>query len=400
MLKARTDSSVLLDVTRLVTRSWTARRSTGIDRVSYAYLRHYRSRALAVVQYRGLIRVADAAASEKLFEMLLGPPLEFRRQFVPWLLKELVRKRGAGDHAGKPYINVGDSDFDLASHHAWTAREQLRPFYMLHDLIPMRHPHFTRPHAVERHRGRVLGAIRNGHGIILSSQTVAGHLSAFATDQGLTLPERMLAPLGAQDWSAAADACARSDPPYFVCIGTIEPRKNHALLLKVWSRLTKVLGEQCPRLIIIGQTGKLTGDILNPLKQDRALAANVEVLHDCSDERAAAYLAGARAVLMPSLAEGFGLPVIEALQARVPVIAADVPIMREITQGCATLIAGDDVAGWAKVAQAGDDFFDAAKARTRDFRAPKWGTHFALVDALISADGLKSAAPCESSLAA
>ena len=65
--------AVLLDVTRLVSRSWTARQSSGIDRVCYAYLKHFRPRALAVVQHRGVVRVFDARRSERLFDLLLGP---------------------------------------------------------------------------------------------------------------------------------------------------------------------------------------------------------------------------------------------------------------------------------------------------------------------------------------
>ena len=73
----------------------------------------------------------------------------------------------------------------------------------------------------------------------------------------------------------------------------------------------------------------------------------------------------ARALLATSFAEGYGLPVVEALELGVPVIAADLPIFREVTRGCATLIATIDGAAWRRAVTA---LADAGSPEAREAR--------------------------------
>ena len=131
-----------------------------------------------------------------------------------------------------------------------------------------------------------------------------------------------------QDWmnATAPDAGlrARLDLPadYLVFVGTREPRKGLPTLLAAHRVLRSRIGAACPDLVLIGQQG--WGDT-----------------HDLHDGvRVAGYLpqgvlprvvAGARALVLPSVAEGFGMPVIEALAAGCAVVASDIPVLAEAT---------------------------------------------------------------------
>ena len=177
------DRPYLLDVTRLVARSWTGRRATGIDRVCLAYLRHFRTKARAVVQYRGVVRALPVAQSDMLFDMLEGSDARFRRELMRITPATLFSRSTNPAVAGATYINCSHTDFDLAGHSRWVNANSLRPVYFLHDLIPITHPELCRPVAVRRHLQRLLSALRMASGIIVNSQSTAEELRRFAQDR-------------------------------------------------------------------------------------------------------------------------------------------------------------------------------------------------------------------------
>ncbi|WP_337661052.1 glycosyltransferase family 4 protein [Erythrobacter sp. Alg231-14] len=407
------DRPILLDVTRLVSRSWTGRRSTGIDRVCYAYLRHFRKDARAVVQYRGIVRVLDARRSEELFDLLLAPARGFRAKIGKWAPSALLFSGISDDFRGLNYINVSHTDFDLTPHTDWVTRNGLRSFYFIHDLIPIRHPNLSRPHAVARHTGRVRAALCHANTIIVGSEIVAEDLRAFASEEALPTPTIVVSNIAGErlrtDPTHPSPSGVVPTAPYFICVGTIEPRKNHQLLFDVWGRLASQLGDQTPRLMVIGQKGPMTRDIL----AQASASEHIKLLHSCSDAQLSALIRNSVGLLMPSLAEGFGLPVDEALAAGTSVIASDIPIFREIGQGIPTLIDPEDRAAWGRTIMAFTDVSIATEtARTKrslHYRAPTWDAHFDAVEHCLSlpvqqppssAATLKKSAACESSLAA
>ncbi|MFA6219013.1 MAG: glycosyltransferase [Erythrobacter sp.] len=106
------------------------------------------------------------------------------------------------------------------------------------------------------------------------------------------------------------------------------------------------------------------------------------------DAAIARLLAGAKALLFPSLAEGFGFPLIEALACKVPVIASDLPVFREIGQGIADLLPPGDQQAWRDAI--GDYCSPDSQRRSRqiarieEFRAPDWPGHFKKVDRFLA----------------
>lgn len=112
--------------------------------------------------------------------------------------------------------------------------------------------------------------------------------------------------------------------PFVLVLGTIEPRKNHLRLLEAWRQL----GAERPLMVVIGRTGWLYRDIVATLEAE-AKSGLLQWHQDADDQSVYAHLAHARALLYPSLLEGFGFPPLEAMAMGTPVLAGNTPALRE-----------------------------------------------------------------------
>ncbi|MFN9716918.1 MAG: glycosyltransferase [Sphingomonadales bacterium] len=232
-------------------------------------------------------------------------------------------------------------------------------------------------------------AVQSAAGIVANSAHTIETLDEFAAAEGLQMPPAVVAWPG----TPALMPCspAKQDRPVFVILGTIEGRKNHNLLLEVWGRLIKDPGAgPPPRLIIVGRRGWQADEVFAQIDSG-AFAGAVREAGPLNDQQLADVLAGSRALLFPSFAEGYGIPLVEALASGVPVIASDLPVFREIGQGVPELLPVDDIAAWC---QAVVDYSqnpslrrDAQLVRLADFVAPDWDSHFGIIDNFLSAVG-------------
>jgi glycosyltransferase involved in cell wall biosynthesis len=383
----------LLDCTRAVARHLAGHQPSGIDRVCDAYVSHFADTAQAVLQFRGKARILSLEHSRRLFAMLQQPVDGFRRRFVRFAPAAYASGSAEVAARGRVYLNVSHTDFDLPAHHRWVRQCGFKSVYLLHDLIPILHPQWTTSHRASRHYERVLAALRSASGIVVNSRVTAQHLEQFADEQGVVAPPLLSAPLAATDLplnptsqdTGSADALVRqlAGHPYFVCVATIEARKNHLMLLKAWRRLIASEGAMAPHLLLIGRWGVHSARVRRYLDEHRELSGRVTVHDNCSDAEIDRALAGARALLAPSQAEGFGLPVAEALKLGVPVVASNLPAFLEIGAGIPLFLDPGDEAGWLSAVRAFTG--DSALRRTQmvklsHYNAPSWNDHFTLLD--------------------
>jgi glycosyltransferase involved in cell wall biosynthesis len=187
-------------------------------------------------------------------------------------------------------------------------------------------------------------------------------------------------PLGVPT-APAALAPPASQRPYFVMLSTIEPRKNHQWLLRLWQRLVETQGEAAPRLVLIGGRGWENEAVFKMLDRMHGVSRHVAECSGLDDAALGGVLRGARALLSPSLAEGYGLPVAEALALGTPVIASDLPAHREVAAGCAELLDPLDGAAWlsaiADYAAEASPRREAQRQKLAAYRAPSWDAHCA-----------------------
>ncbi|NUQ18936.1 MAG: glycosyltransferase family 4 protein [Sphingomonas sp.] len=378
-----TDRDLLIDVSRLIWRLWSDRLPTGVDRVCLAYVHHFAHRGLAVMQRGGRRYILTAKHSDQLFSMLQQQPARFRRQFVGLLARALGAARERPARSGLIYLNVGHIGLDEASLLRWIDRSGVRPVYLVHDVIPLRYPEYCRPGEQQKHAIRMEHVLRSASGLIANSQATLDDLGSFADGVGLPMPPSIAAWIAGSPLPPTKVTALASDRPYFVTVGTIEGRKNHALLLHIWQRLVARYGEATPLLFIVGQRGWEANHALAILDRATDLKAHVIELGRSSDDELASTIAGARALLMPSYAEGFGLPVAEALQIGTPVIASDLAVFREFAGNIPTYLDVLDGLGWMATIMAftGDSVERERQIQAMEsYRAPTWHSHFQTVD--------------------
>lgn len=414
---------MLIDVTRLVGRRLKGRLPTGVDRVALAYVQRFglglgvgpgmpphgaaRPGAAALLRLGRLHLTLPAPASKRVFQWLLGDARLQPLASAPWagllaalpqalLAAVLPRTRPAPAGRGPWLVNAGHSGLEHARWAQRLRRQGARPLLVVHDLIPITHPQFCRAGEAERHARRMRHAVTWAAAVVANSQATLDSLAGWAQAQGLPMPPATVAHLGSANPGAAvgklpAEVATRPlAAPYFVVLGTLEPRKNHAMLLKVWQRLVQRQGaEHAPRLVVIGQRGWDIDALLRDLQRTPELQGVVFEQPHCSDADLACWLHHAQALLLPSFVEGFGMPLVEALAAGVPVLASSLPVFVEVAGSVPDYIDPLDGPGWLAAVQAyatpGSAARDAQMQRLQGFVAPSWQQHFAAVDALMQA---------------
>ena len=148
------------------------------------------------------------------------------------------------------------------------------------------------------------------------------------------------------------------------------------------------MGDAAPRLLLIGRRGWRARRILAPLDRPGPLRGLVEAHDALPDAAVARLLTGARALLHPSFAEGFGLPVAEALALGLPVLCSDLPELRELAGGAPEYLGPRDMAAWHAAvldyAQPNSPRRAAQLDRLAAWRPPSWQAHFAAVRELLA----------------
>ena len=384
------DEPVVIDVTRLVRRARRGHAATGIDRVGLEYVARYGARGRALLRAGPLWSVLDAEDSAHVFAALA----DWRPLSIGWLCRAHTRAlwhahgpargraEGERPRGAAWLINVVHSGTEAHGYRRRIHTARWHALYLLHDLIPLTHPQHCRPGESRRHARRLHTMLHSGAVIVTNSRDTTTRLLNYAAATQGPVPMLVTAPLGV---TRLPDPGPRPVArPYFVVVATIEARKNHALLLDVWTRLLAECGADAPDLVIIGRRGWLAEEVLARMANCRLLKPHLHVLHDSDDQALSTYVAHARALLYPSLVEGWGLPVAEALSLGVPVIASDLPVFREVAGDVPDYLDPQDVAAWQTTIKAHwqSDASAHAQARRRaHWQASSWDHHFGLVEA-------------------
>lgn len=238
------------------------------------------------------------------------------------------------------YLNVGHANLHPR---LWQNLRGLQaPVVLIHDTIPLDHPEFTRAGQSARFAARFAAALSHAELVLTVSAATRADVLRWRERLGLPARARVEAvPLahGLPRRARPRRACRWTGRSSNSTLGTIEPRKNHAALLDAWQELARRLPpERLPRLYIIGRRGWENHAVfarLDALPKD----GPVRELAGLDDGAVAFLLARSHGLLMPSRAEGFGLPLIEAAARGVDYIRAPAGGARNPWRLCAIAVA-------------------------------------------------------------
>lgn len=264
---------------------------------------------------------------------------------------------------------------------ALKAQAGFRLVVLCYDLIPITHPQFfTRDDAALFTRyWTAMFAIADV--VVVNARRIREDVLAFCAGHGIAPPEVPVVPLGFRPHRSAAHLpplpAGLAPRRFALYVSTIEPRKNHALLLAVWRRL---LARGVPqlhgfKLVFVGRPGWMVDGLLAEL---RPPVCDGTVLHltGIDDATLDALFHGAAFCLYPSVYEGFGLPVIEAYARGRAVIASRGGSLAEVVGDLGPALDPADPDAWEAAIEAwiaSPDSLRTAEARVRQgFRYSSW----------------------------
>ncbi len=205
----------------------------------------------------------------------------------------------------------------------------------LHDILPILYPAAFSPPVAQRFEEWMRRLVLTSDGVVANSRATAESLRNYMTTHRLGRPGF---PIGwwrlGDDFSGpdAGEASARArrlaqGRPYFLSVGTIEPRKGHPVALDAMERLWAQGLDAA--YVIVGGKGWGMRHFERRLARHPEFGKRLFWLADAGDADLALLYRQARALIVASVAEGFGLPIVEAASYGTPVIATDIPVFRE-----------------------------------------------------------------------
>jgi glycosyltransferase involved in cell wall biosynthesis len=217
-----------------------------------------------------------------------------------------------------------------------------RTVMTFYDAGPWRYPHAQTLHGRLYFRTLLSHGVRTCARVVTDSKHAKSEIGHFLGER--YLPKISIAP-GAvrpefgQTISDSSKQRVRAlyhlPGSYFLTVATLEPRKNLPTLLDAYMRLRQQPGQSCPALVVVGRKGWNCDDILRYMA---ALQENVLFLDHISDQDLIAVYQMATCFIFPSLYEGFGLPVVEAMTAGCPVITTTSSSLPEVAGDAALLV--------------------------------------------------------------
>jgi len=363
-------SKVLFDISRLM-RSRNRVFATGVDRIDLAIGLNL------VKQFRDACHFLYAGSAG----ITIVPQREAR-----WLLETLDSRwngapapRDLGNGAGlatlrialgswmrlsrKPVVTA-DTTYVVASHSGLGkvagGMRRLDPaavmkrFVYIHDIIPLEMPEYQRPETAAGFESFLRELTGVPLTIASNSKDTDRLVRALAEKRRwqvdafvVLMPTLRLEPAANRLVRSAVDTYLSKQNPFFTVIGTIEPRKNHLLLLNLWRQIVSE-NDNPPRLCIIGKRGWENENVLDMLDRCEAIRDTVTEFSDLNDGEVQAMMTSSAGLLFPSFIEGLGIPLLEAAALQLPCIVSDIPVFHEIAPPDAVFLDPLDGPGWKR----------------------------------------------------
>ena len=221
--------------------------------------------------------------------------------------------------AGDVLLSLGASwPIDGHAEAAAAARQRgIRVLRMVYDLIPTIKPQWVDEPTVRQVTAWVRNVLTESDHVLTISEFSRSEIAGYCEESHFDLPPLTVVRLG-DELGSSRD----STPPrprfipqrlFFVCVSTLDVRKNHRLLYDAWQVLAARAPEHCPDLVCLGVPHVYVADLMHEIRHDRAVNGRIHILHGIEDAELAWYYRHCAATIYPSRYEGWGLPVAESL---------------------------------------------------------------------------------------
>ena len=201
-------------------------------------------------------------------------------------------------------------------------------YFMVYDLLPILNPNYFPAHMPSSHAIWLDDITDLADELICISQSVADELSLWLKSQNKPKLKISALHLGADIVKSKSQNIQKEPKLTFLMVGTIEPRKGHAEILEafeiLWSQDIDI------NLLIVGKKGWDMDSFLAKLNSHPFLDKNLFYYQDSDDEKLSHLYQTSHALILASQAEGFGLPLVEAAQYKLPIITRDIPVFHEV----------------------------------------------------------------------
>lgn len=273
----------------------------------------------------------------------------------------------------------------------------IRFVLLIHDMIPITFAQFYKAQDVAIFRDYMDAALPLADLIITTTRHTERDVIAYTASQSLRLQRTKVTPLGADgpqphgDFDGLAEYGLRRDG-YALLVSTIEPRKGHAMILEIWRRLLKdgLPQKHKFKLVLVGREGWLVDELIKELRQTARETDSLVMLSDVSDERLACLYRGAAFCLYPSKYEGYGLPIVEALQYCKPIVASNAGPMKELVSSLSPSLDPDHAESWESQLRSWieepEQLADIAAKIRRDYKPVSWAMSAETLAHLIEAE--------------
>jgi glycosyltransferase involved in cell wall biosynthesis len=232
---------------------------------------------------------------------------------------------------------------------------RLKKFLTLHDFIPLKNPGYY-PRDMRPFMDNVLACLTPDNFAFCVSEATRNDALNFSS---LSPEHVFVTPLAADEKyfypvrdAAQVAAVHRRyqipDAPYFLALSAQDPHKNFPHLIRCFGALAESGEIKNVNLVIVGANPARNPEVTETLEKFPRLRSKIVLPGFVPDEDLAAIYSGARAFLFPSLAEGFGIPPLEAMQCGTPVIASNTTSIPEVVGDAGILLPPTDQDAWCQ----------------------------------------------------
>ena len=297
--------------------------------------------------------------------------------------------------SGSVFFDI-DSAWNMPMHRGWLfPKLKARAVTIvphLYDLIPVTDPQYFHEQTMRQFLSWVTAVLQYADHIVCNAEATKAALHTLCESLELRTPECSVVPLGADFAKKAADTDDADQElleqlpqyRYLLMVGTIEPRKNHRLLLDAVPELAK----RGIKVVFAGRIGWNMDEFAKEMAKHPEKDKNFFFAQGPTDATIQALYRNALAVAFPTKNEGFGLPIVEAYMNGTPVLASDIPVLREVGGSLADYFdhtSVDSLLAAVDRLTADEEAYQKKRAEIAAYRPRTWDTAAAEMTAALKA---------------